>query len=112
MRFLIDIDDKGINSIKSIDKEDKKKRHQTWWAADLYISHFIIENLNGLIENGISYPADGIKYKEWKKVMKKMGNAFKIHIKETNWDKTTDKQQKEKKEGMELFIKYFGDLWD
>lgn len=52
--------------------------------------------------------------KEWAKVLQKMIDSFELNTKEQDeWPyQLTEEERKTRDEGYQLFIKYFGNLWD
>ena len=121
---FIDPKDKRFNKIKS--KVDKNGIYDSeLWNLDTCFAHFILPRLKryNKIRNGFPvipecYKSDDINFsdkestekndKEWSNIIKKMIKAFKLIIE----DKYNRKNDKEIKEGLELFAKYFRALWD
>lgn len=86
------------------------------WALDSVVAEFILPRLKRFHEITISYPND-IAFKEWKNILNKIIFAFEwsLTCKESNnlnLSKEKEKINWEKyNEGMQLFSKYFRDLW-
>ena len=103
---------------KDMDKKRKKefqkfyKKHSfdptETWNLDQTIAEFILPRLNYFRKNLNGHPGQ-LKFKAWKKILKKMSIAFE-HILKDDMDKT--RNQKKIDEGLLLFVKYYGHLWD
>lgn len=83
------------------------------WEFDDTICHVMIRGLSQLEKYVHGYPPGEIKsLAEWKKTLRKMRLAFEIHLKEFDLVKLSDGDAKAKWDGLQLFVKYLGALWD
>ena len=90
------------------------------WDFDTYLAKIISEGITYLKKNKPGIPCDLVeKYDEEIAIIKrderldKMIHAFKLHLIWVDEGRIlTEIEQKEYQEGLELFIKYMGDLWD
>ena len=78
------------------------------WNLDITISQFILPRLMIFRKNHHGYPAD-LTNNQWNTVLEKMIRAFEWDTHESNiYMKVPDYVN----EGLDLFRKYFFDLWD
>jgi hypothetical protein len=90
------------------------------WDFDIYLAKIINEGITHIKKYKHGVPIDLFeKYGEEKaseeldKILDKIIRAFKLHLIWANTCKVlTEDEKKEYQEGLELFIKYMGDLWD
>ena len=100
------------------------------WGIDSYLSSWMPEAVKKIRENSISYPAYGEAStpEGWNKILIKIEKGFIAHREEmeadymyanngkflppSKWKPKRDKLYKEHKEGMKLFAKWYGHLWD
>lgn len=102
------------------------------WDIDAWFLKIIPHMLGDLIEHGMSYPGrdEADTYEKWIEILRYMKFCFEESSEETCSQKnpydifTQEKEhmeedlkldkyrQKMKQEGLELFIKWFDDLWD
>ena len=101
------------------------------WDLDGYLAEWLPKALKHLRTTGMSYPGQGISIAQWKQILLKMEKGFKSHNKINEGDFMVEKYKKKNgrpmffydkkrlaryekdvKEGMKLFVKYFGQLWD
>ena len=89
------------------------------WDFDDYLTDVIIGGLTHLRKYTHGHPViKGVNNnKQWKSILQKIINGFKAYKKMCNWcirhkEKTYKKLNKKFKEGMKLFIKYYGTFWD
>lgn len=75
------------------------------WSLDSTISRFIEPRLKAFKEYNVGYPG-GMTTEQWNEILDKMIKAFGY----INNDETFDHQD-EVSEGLDLFRKYFFDLW-
>ena len=80
------------------------------WNLDITIAKFIHPRLERLIEYQHGYP-EGWGEQSWKGALKKMARAFEIIGTDDFWE-LDQKLDNEIKEGLDLFRKYYFDLWD
>lgn len=90
------------------------------WALNETIAKFIIPRLKRLQEVKHGYPSN-ITQEEWDDILNKIIRAFEIVLIEDDfyghgnvdeWQEHRKIYDKKKKEGLELFAKYFDNLWD
>ena len=79
---------------------------KSWFAINItHMLHDMILNLH-------SYPM-GMSYDEWKSILKQMHKHFKLSLSEDETDfEHSEEAKKHLKDGLNLFVKYFDDLWD
>tara|TARA_Y100000034_G_scaffold137002_1_gene218238 strand:+ start:240 stop:587 length:348 start_codon:yes stop_codon:yes gene_type:complete len=112
-----------------IDKKDKRyKKHKKFkkangfspcetWALDSTIARFIAPRLRYLAFKPYGYPMDFEYIEDWQEVLYKMVAAFDIIVDEERfYDFDCDKERAAKdkiimEEGLDLFRKYYFDLW-
>jgi len=90
------------------------------WDFDYYLAKIISEGITYLKKDKSGIPCDlAEKYDDKTAIIKrderldKMIRAFKLHLIWVDRDRVlTEEEEKEYQEGLELFIKYMGDLWD
>jgi len=70
------------------------------WNLDATICKFIIPRLQYFKDHTICYPED-LTFEKWLDVIDKMIDFFKKYANDERYDR----------EGLELFVKYFPDLW-
>lgn len=108
---------KGKKGLKKILKRNKKHQKHLkkygWdktetWNLDYSITMFILPRLKYFAKNIVSYPND-LTLKKWKKILNKMIYAFEEYSKD-DWLGNKEKSKKINK-GLDLFRKYFMDLW-
>ena len=91
------------------------------WGLDNYLCMWLPHALRKY-KTGIGYPGWGeaTTYKKWGEIVEKMAKGFEAHLKvndiafinSTDYQKEIKKFQKTEQEGLQLFVKYFGHLWD
>ena len=100
--------------LKKEKKYNKKLRKDTkengfdkseCWNLDITIAKFILPRLKYFKENTISYPQVDIGLDGWHEILDKMIYSFDEILKDDSTDQ--DKIQ----EGLELFAKYYVNLW-
>jgi len=84
--------------------------NQDLWNLDQTITDFILPRLKAFKNMTCAHPAD-LSFDEWMLVLDKMIKSFEISSKIFSSDNLKN-QNKEFDEGMKLFIKYYGGLWD
>jgi len=90
------------------------------WDFDIYLAKIINGGIPHLKKNKNGAPVDLFeKYGDEKvieerdKILDKIIRAFKLHLVWVDEGRIlTEEEKKEYQEGLELFIKYMGDLWD
>ena len=83
---------------------------ETWSLRDT-IANFILPRLKAFNEITFSRPADLEDISEWNDILNKMCKSFEYVARDKGMFILTDEEYEEYKEGMELFKKYFLDLW-
>jgi len=79
------------------------------WSLDIATAEWVLPRLKHLHKNLHGYP-DGLTFKKWKGYITKMIFALeKVADTDYYFDKKTDKKIVE---GLELYGKYFRNLWD
>lgn len=111
---------KKIKSVNDLKKYDFDYRET--WNLDYEIACFILPRLAYFKDHCNGYPYDLTKatddgyiitenaYEEWERILDKMIKAFEIIVK----NKATFTKEEERKivqEGLDLFGKYYFDLW-
>lgn len=94
------------------------------WSLDHYITSWMPEALKYFKENCHGYPAN-ISREEWDNILKEMILGFKADREKDNlmdsyifhkdverYKKLIDEQEEIRTKGMNLFVKYYNDLWD
>lgn len=83
------------------------------WGFSDYLAGVIVGGLRQLKTELHGWPhcEEISTEKEWENIIDKMIRAFELHLREAEWTKLTDAEQKEKQEGMLLFARWFGALW-
>ena len=105
---------KGKKEIKKRKKYNKKLRadlkqngfdKSECWNLDITIAKFILPRLKHFRETTISYPSTDIGLDGWHEILDKMIYSFDEILK----DDSTEHDKKQ--EGLELFAKYYVNLW-
>ncbi len=78
------------------------------WSFDHYLSVVIAGGVRQLAERNFSYPCDGITAEEWKEVLHKIADG----LESTVTHPYTDSAYEQWEESMDLFRRYYFDLWD
>jgi len=100
--------DERIPDFKKMWKEKGFEPTETW-NLNSTLCRWIIPRLEYFIEVNYGFPAN-IEFEEWKVILNKMLNAFKLIVEYDCWD-WTEEQDKEIQEGLDLFRQYFFNLW-
>ena len=58
----------------------------------------------------VGHPAS-MTFEQWKKILDKMIEAFKLQIENDNYNEISKNRQKKINYGMKLFVKYYNHLW-
>lgn len=83
------------------------------WSFDVYLSKVIGDGVLELAKRGQGWPSEFKTYKEWKATLNKMGKGFlNYHEKAHAATGFTSKDEERLEESLELFKKYFLNLWD
>ena len=86
------------------------------WGLNTTIAHFVYPRLKKFRQDTNCFPIGTKNIDEWYHIIDKMLLAFALIIDQDDNEELTkcfysDKQMNEIKEGLELFAKYFNDLW-
>ena len=91
------------------------------WGLDWYLSTWLPSALRKY-KTGSGFPGYGTAntYKKWGNILEKMAKGFEAHLKvddieftnSKHFQKEIKKLQKIEKEGLQLFVEYFGYLWN
>lgn len=85
-----------------------------WWAFDDFLAEIIIDGCRKFREEGHGHPAD-ITWDEWCEILTKIEDGFKAHLELARDFPDKDREEELKAQfevGGELFLGYFGSLWD
>ena len=97
-------------------KEDEEGfKPAEFFGLDLTLSMYIYSHLCYFRDNClVGHPAS-MTFEEWKDILDKMIEAFKLLIEDDNinpWDEVGSKRRQHKiKRGLKLFIQYYSALW-
>ena len=86
----------------------KNHMYQDTWNLDYYIAKFTLPRLKLFKKVTMGYPCDLKSINEWYNILDKMIASFEI-LATDEWD--TQDEQKIVNEGLDLFRKYYQDLW-
>lgn len=81
------------------------------FSLDESFALFLLPRLAYLRDNTISYPPF-ITMKQWRCILCKIINGFELYVNKASDPRWTDEERKLWKDAMNLFVKYFSDLWD
>ncbi len=82
------------------------------WNLDYYLSRWIIPRLKTFKEQAVGFPPDLNSKKEWEDIIEKIIIAFELYISYIpDTPEQASKEGKQIREGLELFSKYFNNLW-
>ena len=84
------------------------------WSGYIYLAQVNLGIIKELIKQDYSYPMSLKNKKEWNKVLKEMAYPFELTLKEEevyDFKPRTQRNQKKFIKGLNLYKKYFGDLW-
>jgi hypothetical protein len=88
---------------------------RNWYGMCDDIAALNIKLLTALRDNGNGYP-NGLTEKKWKAILTKMIEGFDAHLLQSGYFrfdiKSYKKAEKKFKDGMELYVKYYHNLWD
>lgn len=94
--------------------KNKKKKIKTkeLWNLDITIAEFIYPRLKKFKKITVGFPV-GCTEEEWDKYLDEMIKAFKILKTDGLHSESYDyeKSEEEVKRGLELFVKYYNNLW-
>ena|SRR5581483_515882 len=95
---------------------------QDLWGLHYYLSGWLPKALREFKTGGRAshgWPGEPMTVEEWDEILEKMARAFEIDIllcdliEAPRWDTPEYKQlEKEREEGLQLFIKWYNHLWD
>ena len=86
----------------------KNHMYQDTWNLDYYISKFVLPRLKLFKKVTMGFPCDLKSIDEWYDILDKMIAAFEILATD---ELNTQDEQKIVNEGLDLFRKYYQDLW-
>ena len=110
---------KDIKSISVNDKRITKWEAQIvergfddteWWSLYTTIAEFTLPRLKVFRQNTMSFPAT-ITSEEWDNIIDKMIVAFEIILDEEKWPVPSGEDMDKVTEGLDLFAKWFTNLW-
>ena len=104
--------DKGMQMIDSryTPDEDGFVNAETF-NLDMSLSMYIYSQLCYFRDNCLNGYPSSMTFEEWKSIIDKMIEAFKLQITEKNNYEISKNKQKKINYGMRLFIKYYNNLW-
>lgn len=86
-----------------------------WWNLNDFVAEVVAEGCKKLRENGNGYPID-LDVETWHDILKKIEKGFRAYLalNDLGYDSKEEAEELEKKfkEGGDLFIHWFGGLWD
>jgi len=81
------------------------------WNLDVYLSKVISETTKYLSKHTVSYPHE-LTFEQWKKILRKISKDIYFDEDKIVTEKGQLKAYAKQKEALELFVKYFPNLWD
>lgn len=81
------------------------------WNLDIYLSKVISETTGYLSRTLHGFPPE-LTFKKWKKILRKISKDIYFDEDKIVTEKAQLKAYKKQKEALELFVKYFNNLWD
>ena len=83
------------------------------WSLDVTIAKFIVPRLKHLRDNKMGYPCDLSSEIEWNLILDQMIEAFELAQEDSYFCPENYQQQQDKLDkGLQLFAKYYQNLWD
>jgi hypothetical protein len=84
------------------------------WGFDNYLSTMLPTALRQLADVAHGYPSeDGMTFEKWQEMIRKMADGFEAMSFDVGISQEEYEERKKKfREGMELFIEYYENLWD
>lgn len=86
------------------------------WNLDWYLSTLLSSAIQKIYDDGVIGFPHGLTEKRWNVILLKIVKGFEADLKIDEdckaINKTIKRWEKERKEGLELFIKYYNNLWD
>jgi len=83
------------------------------WNLDLTICGFVIPRLEVLKQIHHGYPADIESDEKWCEIVDEMISGFQLVQKKfESFDKWSNEEEQQMQNGLNLFVKYFTNLWD
>ena len=98
------------NDDRYIPDEDGFVNAETF-NLDTSLSMYIYSQLCYFRDNCLNGYPSSMTFEEWKSIIDKMIEAFKLQITEKNSYEISKNKQKKINYGMRLFIKYYNNLW-
>ena len=78
------------------------------WNLDLYLATWLPEAIENFLNNNNGYPAE-LTEQEWKDILQKMIMGFRDYVAEEYYNIEVSDSSKE---ALQLFVKWFGYLWN
>lgn len=107
---LTDKDDKREPQF-AYERKTKGYDRSELWSLDSTIAKFIAPRLRDFADDHCGYPACFKDEKEWDKILGKMATAFEL-LSSDKFIFLTKEQNNQVEEGLDLFRKWFRNLWD
>lgn len=89
------------------------------WDLHSYLDRLIPAMLDHMRHNSCSWPGEPMTPEEWSGdggILDRIAQGFRAHLSILDYDWETDAEMKElekrHKDGMKLFVKWYGHLWD
>lgn len=82
------------------------------WEFDDTLCHIIIRGCKRLKKHQSGYPAVLRDQQYWHVILSKIIRGFELNLRLMEKAKLTEVEERQMKEGMQLFIRYFNALWD
>lgn len=100
-------------SIKTA-KKKKRKRIEDSWSIDYAFAEWIVPRLDLLIKRDYGHPMSFREHPEkWMEVLNQMRDGFEIYVKsDKKISVITEDEMAQVDQSLELFKKYFYNLWD
>ena len=116
VNFSIAVEDKKRQEEYKKQREERGFDDTELWNLDVTFASFIVPRLKAFREKTISYPNEFNNINEWNKILDDMIEGFELWINHFDWDFLSDKNtvngnNKKVNDALELFSKYFRDLW-
>jgi len=81
------------------------------WSFDVYLAEVIGNGVHDLCKFSHGYPPE-ITWEEWERILTKISDGFLYYSKKFDEDEEFEEREKRLDESLELFKKYFRNLWD
>lgn len=80
------------------------------WNLNHSVAKLVVAGTSGMLEWGHGYPGELDSVEEWNEILTKIRDGFQVYL-DDDWLLDPAKAAKFQ-EGMDLFAKWFGGLWD